>query len=77
MPYKDPEAKRQWELKHRTERLERRRELRRIQAAQLNQHMNHSAEGSVLLLPVSTVRNLPAGLTRRYPIRLNSSEQLL
>jgi len=33
MPYKDPEAKREWELRHRAERLARRRELRRIQAA--------------------------------------------
>jgi hypothetical protein len=34
MPYNDPEVKRQWELRHRTERLARRRELRRIQAAE-------------------------------------------
>jgi hypothetical protein len=33
LPYKDPEAKRAWELRHRAERLARRRELRRIQAA--------------------------------------------
>ena len=33
MPYKDPDHKRQWESQHRTRRLARRRELRRIAAA--------------------------------------------
>lgn len=33
MPYNDPEAKRAWELKHRTERLARRRELRQVETA--------------------------------------------
>ena len=34
MPYKDPERKREWERLHRSERLTRRRELRRVAAAQ-------------------------------------------
>lgn len=34
MPYKDVERKREWERLHRPERLARRRELRRIKAAQ-------------------------------------------
>jgi hypothetical protein len=34
MPYKDPAHKRQWELRHRAQRLARRRELRQITAAQ-------------------------------------------
>jgi hypothetical protein len=34
MPYKDPQAKREWERQHRAERLARRRELRRDEAAQ-------------------------------------------
>jgi hypothetical protein len=33
MPYKDPERKRAWEQQHRTQRLARRRELRRFQEA--------------------------------------------
>jgi hypothetical protein len=32
MPYKDPERKREWEWRHRPQRLARRRELRRIEA---------------------------------------------
>lgn len=34
MPYKDLERKKEWERLHRPERLARRRELRRIAAAQ-------------------------------------------
>ena len=34
MPYKDPERKKVWEWQHRSQRLARRRELRRIDAAQ-------------------------------------------
>jgi len=34
MPYKDPEHKRTWELQHRAQRRIRRRELRRLAAAQ-------------------------------------------
>jgi hypothetical protein len=33
MPYKDPTRKREWELRHRAQRLARRRELRRIESA--------------------------------------------
>jgi hypothetical protein len=32
MPYKDPQSKREWEWRHRPQRLARRRELRRIEA---------------------------------------------
>lgn len=52
MPYKDPEGKREWELKHRTERLARRRELRRIQAAQPTPHKGDLAGTAVLFLPL-------------------------
>lgn len=34
MPYKDPERKKEWERLHRTERLARRRDLRRLEAPQ-------------------------------------------
>lgn len=34
MPYKDPQRKKNWESQHRVQRLARRRELRRIAAAQ-------------------------------------------
>jgi hypothetical protein len=34
MPYKDPRRKTEWELRHRPQRVARRRELRRIEAAQ-------------------------------------------
>ena len=33
MPYNDPQKKREWEQEHRSQRLARRRELRRIEAA--------------------------------------------
>jgi hypothetical protein len=33
MPYKDPQKKKDWELKHRSERRTRRQELRRVDAA--------------------------------------------
>jgi len=52
MPYKNPEAKREWELKHRVERLARRRELRRIQAAQAAQQTVNSAGAGVVLVPL-------------------------
>jgi hypothetical protein len=38
MPYKDPEQKREWEQEHRPQRLARRRELRRIEAAWKEAH---------------------------------------
>jgi hypothetical protein len=34
MPYRDPQAKREWERQHRSQRLARRRQLRQIEAAQ-------------------------------------------
>ena len=38
MPYKDPSHKREWELHHRPQRLARRRELRRMEAARVAAH---------------------------------------
>ena len=35
MPYSDPQKKREWEQEHRSRRLSRRRELRRIEAARI------------------------------------------
>jgi len=52
MPYRDPEAKREWELRHRAERLARRRELRRIQAAQQTQSKVDTDGASLLLIPL-------------------------
>jgi hypothetical protein len=56
MPYSDPERKREWELQHRSRRLARRRELRRIQAAHNpTEPVAPQVEGSgagVLWLPV-------------------------
>jgi hypothetical protein len=56
MPYRDPERKREWELQHRSRRLARRRELRRIQAAHnATQPAAPEVEGGgagVLWLPV-------------------------
>jgi hypothetical protein len=52
MPYKDPEAKRQRELRRRTERLARRRELRRIQAAEPIEPEVDPTGAGVLLLPL-------------------------
>ena len=55
MPYRDPAAKREWELRHRTERLARRRERRRVQATMPPQSppstVNFAAAG-VLWLPL-------------------------
>jgi hypothetical protein len=52
MPYRDAEAKREWELRHRAERLARRRELRRIQAAQPTQLTVDTDGTGVLLIPL-------------------------
>ncbi len=45
MPYKDPERKKEWERLHRVERLGRRRELRRIEAAQQAARPEASSKG--------------------------------
>ncbi len=45
MPYKDPERKKEWERLHRVERLVRRRELRRIEAAQQAARPKASSKG--------------------------------
>jgi hypothetical protein len=52
MPYRDPEGKREWEVSHRAERLARRRELRRIQAAQPIQPKVDTDGAGVLLIPL-------------------------
>ena len=53
MPYKDPEQKKQWERLHRSERLARRRELRRAEVAregaQLEPQRLQSGAGGLLL----------------------------
>jgi hypothetical protein len=51
MPYKDPQAKREWERQHRSERLARRRELRRNETPRKEAHPE--AVGAVsFLIPV-------------------------
>jgi len=52
MPYRDPEAKREWELRHRTARLARRREPRRIQAARQTESKVDTGGASLLLIPL-------------------------
>lgn len=54
MPYKDPERKKEWERLHRSERLARRRDLRRIEAARAEtprQVPKLEAGDSALLIP--------------------------
>jgi hypothetical protein len=55
MPYKDPEQKRLWEWQHRSQRLTRRRELRRLEAARKEAQSevpNARDSGAGLLLPL-------------------------
>lgn len=55
MPYKDPERKREWERLHRQQRLERRRELRQIDAVERQPHPMATKvefDNSVLLIPI-------------------------
>jgi hypothetical protein len=55
MPYKDPNRKKEWELHHRSQRLARRRELRQIEAARLQnepQPLESQRDGLSFLLPV-------------------------
>ena len=51
MPYKDPEAKREWERQHRPQRLARRRELRQIEAAR-EEAKSEAASSVGFLVPV-------------------------
>jgi hypothetical protein len=56
MPYKDPQRKREWEQRHRRQRVARRCELRRFQAAReaaqsAPQTAEMGAGGLTLLLP--------------------------
>jgi len=46
MPYKDPQRKKEWERLHRPQRLERRRELRSVQAAEQVTRPRTTAEAS-------------------------------
>ena len=55
MPYKDPARKKEWERLHSTQRLARRRELRRIAAAQQATRPKMpkvEVGGSPLLIPI-------------------------
>jgi hypothetical protein len=53
MPYNDPQMKREWEKEHRSRRLSRRRELRRIEAARIAAQPEtlgaHHDQASILL----------------------------
>jgi hypothetical protein len=56
MPYKDPQKKKEWELKHRFERRDRRRELRRAnnavsKAARPDPEVKVAHNGTAFLLP--------------------------
>jgi hypothetical protein len=55
MPYKDPQRKKEWELRHRSERLARRRELRERQTESVSTApgaMPSILDGFGVLLPV-------------------------
>jgi hypothetical protein len=57
MPYKDPQEKRDWELRHRSQRIARRRELRQIEAAWKEAHPEAAwlrDSGAGFLLPIVT-----------------------
>lgn len=63
MPYKDPEQKRAWERLHRFQRLARRRELRRTEAAREQASPEDGSSGAietVFLLPVAAGSALAA-----------------
>ena len=56
MPYKEPQRKREWEWRHRSQRLARRRELRQIEAARIEAQAEAltatDSGAAVLWLPV-------------------------
>jgi hypothetical protein len=55
MPYNDPQKKREWEQQHRSRRLSRRRELRRIEAARIEAQpeiQRQQGSGAEFLLPL-------------------------
>jgi hypothetical protein len=64
MPYKDPERKKEWERLHRSKRLDRRRESRRIKAAQSPVTRPQITEGELagvsFLVPVAAGAALSA-----------------
>ena len=56
MPYMDPQEKREWELRHRSQRIARRRELRQLEAAWREAHPGAvwlKDSGAGFLLPVA------------------------
>lgn len=59
MPYKDPEAKREWERQHRPQRLARRRELRRMETEQ-KEAQDETLDGVGFLLPLIAAGALAA-----------------
>ncbi len=52
MPYKDPERKKEWERLHRPQRLERRRELRRVHTGEQTTRPDVPQVGGGFLLPL-------------------------
>jgi hypothetical protein len=60
MPYRDPEAKKEWEQEHRSQRLTRRRELRQIEAAWKEAHPEVQNSGASFLLPLAAGGTLAA-----------------
>jgi hypothetical protein len=55
MPYNDPQKKREWEQEHRSRRLSRRRELRRIEAARIAaqpEMQRQQGSGAEFVLPL-------------------------
>jgi hypothetical protein len=63
MPYKDPEKKKQWESRHRTQRIARRLQLREIEAAWKEAHpeaVKPNAGGAAILLPLVAGGSLAA-----------------
>jgi hypothetical protein len=60
MPYSNPEDKRAWELKHRRERIARRRELRQIEASQPAPATVEKTQAGLALLPFAAAGALAA-----------------
>jgi hypothetical protein len=55
MPYSDPQKKLEWEQEHRSQRLSRRRELRRIEAARIEaqpEMQRQQGSGAEFVLPL-------------------------
>ena len=79
MPYKNPEAKKEWERLHRSHRLARRRELRRPQATEVSDGAVESvdllwlsiAAGGALAAYNQTLAVLAGGLTLAVAVTKN------